>query len=96
MQIRKSDRPKYVPQRTCIACRQVRPKRDLVRIVRDADNKVGVDPAGKMSGRGMYLCNTQSCWEKGLKRNRLEYALKTQIAPEDRQALLEYSKVLPE
>lgn len=93
--MKKSIRPKHVPQRTCVGCRQVRPKRELVRIVHNANNGVEIDPTGRKSGRGTYLCKAQSCWEIGLKRNRLEHALRTQISQEDRLELLEYSKTLP-
>lgn len=87
--------PKHVPQRTCIACRQTRPKWELVRIVHTPQGAVEIDPRGKKAGRGAYLCKQRGCWEMGLKRKRLEHALKTEIAPEQHAGLLEYSKMLP-
>ena len=59
-------RVKHVPQRTCVGCREVLPKRQMVRIVRTADG-VQVDPTGKLAGRGAYLHDRRECWERGLK-----------------------------
>ncbi len=89
---------KHAPQRICIACRQVRPKWELARIVRTAQGTVEIDPRGKKSGRGAYLCKRQSCWELGLakdRKNRLAHTLKTTLSPEQRQELLLYGKTLP-
>lgn len=82
---------KRVPQRTCIACRQVKAKRELVRIVRAGDGVV-IDIHGKKSGRGAYLCKAKECWNIGLKGNRLEYVLRGTFTPQDRQQLEEYAK----
>jgi predicted RNA-binding protein YlxR (DUF448 family) len=89
---------KLVPQRTCIACRRVRPKWELVRIVRTPQGTVEIDPRGKESGRGAYVCKNQSCWEIGLRKdrkNRLARALKIELSPEERAQLLQYSKTFP-
>jgi predicted RNA-binding protein YlxR (DUF448 family) len=87
-------RPKHVPERTCIVCRQKRPKWELVRIVRTPQGALEIDNRGKKAGRGAYLCRTRDCFESGLKRKRLEYALKVELGPEQRAGLLEYSKRL--
>jgi hypothetical protein len=55
---------KHIPQRTCIGCRSVLAKRTLIRLVRTPEG-VMVDPSGKMNGRGAYLHNQRSCWERG-------------------------------
>lgn len=89
-------RPKHVPQRTCIACHQVKPKRELLRIVRTPDGHVEMDPTGKKSGRGAYLCATRSCWTTALKKKRLEQELETTISEEDRAALESYAATLPQ
>jgi len=81
---------KHVPERTCIACRQVKAKRDLVRIVRTPAAGVQVDEGGKMAGRGAYLCRTKRCWEQGLKGNRLEQVLHAALSQEDRERLDNY------
>ncbi|MBI2955508.1 MAG: YlxR family protein [Chloroflexi bacterium] len=90
----KGTRPKHVPQRTCVACRQERPKRELVRIVRALSGVVEVDPTGKKSGRGAYICRTRTCWEAALKKKALEHALQTSISPENRAQLQEFEKEL--
>lgn len=89
-------RPRKVPQRSCVACRSVRAKRDLIRIVRLVDGSVIVDETGKKSGRGAYLCRQRGCWELGLQRGALERALKQPIPPEARSSLAEYAASLPE
>jgi len=85
---------KHVPQRTCVGCRQVLPKRTLIRVVRTTDG-VKVDPTGKAAGRGAYLHNKRSCWERGL-HGALAHALKTELTGQDRQSLLEILAGLPE
>lgn len=88
----------HVSERTCIACRQVKPKKTLVRIVRSPEGIVQVDETGKRKGRGTYLCRNRACWEAVLtdaKRNRLGYALRTSVSPENRQILLNYGRSLP-
>lgn len=89
-------RPKHVPQRTCIACRSTDAKRELLRLVRTTDGSVEVDPSGKKAGRGAYLCKTQACWDKGLNKKALDFALKITIAPDVRQNLKEFGDTLPE
>lgn len=80
-------RRKHVPQRTCIVCRQVMPKRELIRIVRTPEGHVEVDRRGKKSGRGAYLCQDMACWQKMIQGGQLERALKTAISVEAKQAL---------
>ena len=70
------------------------PKRALIRIVRQADG-VRVDPSGKLAGRGAYLHNHRSCWEKGLKGS-LAHALKVTLSPQDLEGLLQFSMTLSE
>lgn len=82
-----------MPQRTCVGCREVNAKRQLIRIVRTAEG-VQIDPTGKLSGRGAYLHDRQSCWEKGLK-GALTHALKTDLDQADQQMLLAFMQTLP-
>ena len=86
-------RVKHVPQRTCVGCREVLPKRKMVRIVRTADG-VQIDPTGKLPGRGAYLHDRRKCWERGLK-GALGHALKTSLTPDDRAGLEEFMNTLP-
>ncbi len=92
----KSQKPRHVPQRTCIACKQVRPKRELIRVVRTPEGHVEVDGTGKKSGRGAYLCARRSCWEPALKRGKLEQEFELTLLPEDRSALEAYLETLPQ
>ncbi len=87
-------RPKHIPQRTCVGCRTILPKRSLIRLVRQPEG-VQIDPTGKMAGRGAYLHNQRSCWEKGLKGS-LANALKVTLSPQDVDRLSEYIRSLPE
>jgi len=96
---KRPQRRKHVPQRTCIACRTTRPKRELVRIVRlsspEAEGAVTVDETGKRSGRGAYLCRQRDCWETALARRQLERALKVTLTAETEAQLREYAARLP-
>ena len=82
---------KHVPKRTCIACRQIKDKRELIRLVFSSGEDVEVDVTGKKIGRGAYLCSTQRCWEIVLKGDRLERSLKTKLTVENREKLIEFA-----
>jgi predicted RNA-binding protein YlxR (DUF448 family) len=90
----KPAKQKYVPERTCIACRETRGKRELVRLV-SSEQHVEVDSKGKKPGRGVYICPRKGCWETALKNNRIEFGLRTKLSAENRQLLLEYGRSLP-
>jgi predicted RNA-binding protein YlxR (DUF448 family) len=90
---RKTGKRRHIPQRTCVACREILPKRSLIRIVRSPQGVV-IDPTGKLAGRGAYLHLQQSCWESGLK-GALASALKTELTPEERERLMNYAVSLP-
>ena len=79
---------KHIPQRTCVACRQVKPKQQMIRLVCDLEGGVEVDIDGKMAGRGAYLCRARECWESGLRGGHLERALRSTIAPQNREQLI--------
>jgi hypothetical protein len=83
---------KRIPQRTCVACRRVQAKRELIRLVRTSDGSIEVDTTGKRVGRGTYLCRSWECWESGLKGNRLEYALRTSLTQDNLEQLIKYAK----
>lgn len=87
-------RARHIPERKCVACGQRVPKRHLTRIVRTPQGAVHADTTGKASGRGAYLCPAARCWEKGLRQGGLERSLHITIAPQDRQALLDYYREL--
>jgi len=82
---------KHIPQRTCIACRSKRPKRELVRIVRTPTGDVAVDETGKKSGRGAYLCPARECWHRALSEGLLSRALRVSLTQETRTCLDEHA-----
>ena len=87
-------RAKHVPLRTCVGCRQVRPKRELVRIVQGPDGQIAIDNTGKQAGRGAYVCPDPACWEMAFKRERLDKALHTKIPKEDHTVLVKSLETL--
>ncbi|HKF36458.1 MAG TPA: YlxR family protein [Ktedonobacteraceae bacterium] len=88
-------RPKHVPLRTCVSCRQTKPKRELLRVVRTPDGHIQVDAIGKKSGRGAYLCARLSCWEDAIKKKRLEHEFEMPLSDEDRAGLDNFIATLP-
>lgn len=86
-------RTKHIPQRTCIGCQTVLPKKALIRIVR-SETGVSVDLTGKAPGRGAYIHGMRSCWEKALK-GPVAHALKIEITDQDRQTLRDFMQTLP-
>jgi len=71
---------KKIPDRMCIACREMKPKKELIRIVADKQGNVFLDSTGKANGRGSYICKTEECVLKARKTKALERTLKCQIA----------------
>lgn len=84
-----------IPMRMCVACRQMRPKRELVRVVRMPETdgtevvQVCIDKTGKANGRGAYLCANQECLQRAQKIKALERALECRISPEVFESLKE-------
>jgi hypothetical protein len=88
-------RSKHIPRRTCVGCREVLPKRTLIRIVKGPEG-VAVDPTGKAHGRGAYLHDQRSCWQRGIS-GALDHALRTELTEEEKQSLLDYmQEYIPE
>lgn len=78
---------KKIPQRTCLGCKAVRPKKELVRIVRTPEGEVLVDPTGKKAGRGTYTCPSTECLEKAFKGSLLAKALELELTDEIKENL---------
>jgi uncharacterized protein len=91
---KKPIKQKHAPQRTCVGCREVLSKRSLIRVVRRPEG-VQIDPTGKLAGRGAYLHDRRSCWQRGLK-GPLASALKTDLTQADRDMLQAFLESLPE
>ncbi|SDM65237.1 hypothetical protein SAMN04488137_1255 [Fictibacillus solisalsi] len=71
-----------IPMRKCVACQEMKEKKQLIRIVRSPEGEVFVDPTGKKSGRGAYLCNQASCFALAKKKGSLNNQLKAQVPDE--------------
>ena len=73
---------KKIPMRMCVGCREMKEKRELVRVVRKPEGGVAVDATGKMSGRGAYLCRSTACLERARKIRAIERALDVRLDDE--------------
>ena len=71
-----------IPLRTCMGCNEKKPKKELVRIVKNKDGEIFIDRTGKADGRGAYICDSIECLEKVIKSKRLERVLEIQIPEE--------------
>ena len=78
---------KKVPMRMCIACREMRAKKELLRVVRTADGTLVFDATGKQNGRGAYLCRDAACLDRALKTRALERALEAQMSDSLKETL---------
>lgn len=74
-------RQKKIPLRMCVGCRQMRPKKELIRVVRSPEGEIKVDAVGKAPGRGAYLCPAGGCLEKAVKTRALDRALEQKVDP---------------
>ena len=75
-------KPRKIPQRQCVGCREMKEKKALLRIVRTPEGEILLDSTGKKSGRGAYVCPDPACLKKARKSRALERAFETQIPPE--------------
>ena len=85
---------KHIPQRTCLACRKVKAKAELIRLVRLSDGRVEIDTKGKKTGRGAYLCQVKSCLEIGFKSARLGHNLRTTLTSDNLEQLIKAGEKL--
>ncbi len=74
--------PKKIPLRQCLGCREMKPKTELVRVVRSPEGNVSVDLRGKAPGRGAYVCPSADCLKKALRSKVLSRSLGVEIPPE--------------
>lgn len=70
---------KKIPMRMCVGCREMKPKRELIRVVRSQDGRVQLDLTSKAPGRGAYICPNNMCFEKAIKTHALERALQQKM-----------------
>jgi len=74
--------PKKIPMRQCTGCREMKPKRELIRVVKSPENEIALDFKGKAQGRGAYVCKNQECLKKAIKSKSLEKSLEISIPEE--------------
>jgi predicted RNA-binding protein YlxR (DUF448 family) len=75
-------KPRKIPLRKCVACQQMMPKRELIRVVKTPNDEMLIDLSGKKAGRGAYLCGKLSCFKLAKKSKALDRALKQQVSPD--------------
>ena len=80
---------KKIPMRMCTGCGEMKPKKELIRVVKNNEGEVSLDPVGKKPGRGAYVCKSAECLEKAYKSKRLNRNLETGISEDIFNAMRE-------
>ena len=80
---------KKIPMRTCIACREEKPKKEMLRVVKNAAGEIRLDFSGKLPGRGAYVCGSEACIKKLKKYRLLNKAFSSEVAPDVYDAIEE-------
>lgn len=73
-------KPRKAPQRMCVGCREMKSKKELIRIVRTPDGNIEIDPTGKQAGRGAYICPDTECLERAVRGKNLQKALQNEVS----------------
>ncbi len=73
---------KKIPMRQCLGCREMKPKKELIRVVKSPEGEISLDFRGKAPGRGAYLCPDANCLKRAIKSKALERGFETQIPKE--------------
>lgn len=73
---------KKIPLRMCIGCREMKPKKELVRVVKTSDSEIKLDTTGKLNGRGAYICKNKECFKKAYKTNGFARAFDMSVPQE--------------
>ncbi len=79
---------KKIPMRQCVGCREMKPKKELIRVVRSPEGGISLDFKGKAPGRGAYVCPDSGCLKRAIKSKALERGFETQIPQEIYDGLL--------
>ena len=87
--------PKKIPMRQCLGCREMKPKKELIRVVRSPEGDVSLDFRGKLPGRGAYVCPDQACLAKARKAKALERAFSAPLPAEVWEGLEQQMKEVP-
>jgi predicted RNA-binding protein YlxR (DUF448 family) len=77
-----------------VVCRQIKAKKELVRLVRTRGGEIEIDVSGKKEGRGAYVCRDPECWESAIKGKQLEHTLKCNLTPDNREQIIRNGKDL--
>ena len=80
-------KPRKIPMRMCVGCREMTEKKELIRVVRSPEGEVSLDPVGKKPGRGAYVCRSADCLKRAIKQKQLERQLDVTLPPETAEAL---------
>ena len=80
-------KPKKIPMRMCVGCREMKPKKELLRAVRSPEGQVSLDTTGKKPGRGAYCCYNAECLRRALKQGQLDRQLEVKLSPEVNEQL---------
>ena len=81
--------PKKIPMRQCVGCREMKPKKELIRVVKSPEGGISLDFRGKAPGRGAYVCPDGACLKRAIKSKALERAFETAIPQEIYDALVQ-------
>ncbi len=87
--------PKKIPMRQCVGCREMKTKRELIRVVKSPTAEISLDFRGKLPGRGAYLCPDPNCLKRARKSKALERAFEMALPPEVYEALESQMKEVP-
>ena len=87
--------PKKIPMRQCVGCREMKPKKELIRVVRSPEGAVSLDFKGKLPGRGAYVCPDAECLKRAKRSNALERAFSAPLPEDVWQALEAQMKEVP-
>ena len=82
-------KPRKIPMRMCVGCREMKPKKELLRVVRSPEGQVSLDATGKKPGRGAYCCYHAGCLRRALKQGQLDRQLEVKLSPEVNDQLLD-------
>ena len=87
---------KKVPMRMCVGCREMKPKKELLRVVRSPEGTVSIDATGRKPGRGAYVCFSAECLKKAIKQKQLEPAFACSLGEETHESLMAQLQSLEE
>ena len=80
--------PKKIPERKCLGCNEMKPKKELIRVIKTPEGQILIDKTGRQNGRGAYICNSIECYHAARKNKGLERSLKVPIPEEIYDSLL--------